>query len=578
MIRTVLLALALALAVRARADGSIRRFAVVAGASLGGAGRTPLRYATSDARDVSRVLRRLGGVARGDLVLVEEPDPDRLRGAIASVAGEAERARAAGRRVELFLYYSGHSDEDGLLLGGSRLPYADLRRELERVRADVRVAILDSCASGAMTRAKGGVHRPPFLLDASSRVSGSAILTSSAADEAAQESDRLRASFFTHALLTGLRGAADASGDGVVTLSEAYQFAFRETLARTEGTQAGPQHATYDMDLAGSGDVVMTDLRGADALLVVPEALEGRVFVRNVEGQLVAELRKVRGARVELALEEGRYQVRVARGARLLEVPVVLSPAGRVVLDEASLRPVPLEATASRGDAPAAGGDALAAAAPAAAPLAVAVAPVPPAVAPPVPSPAPASDHASLFTARYLAGVRGGIVSSRREGLELGSSTEAAVAAWYGEFLGLELSSGYQRVSGRLTARMPEGPLEYGGRVRDVMTMVPTRLSLLLGLPTRSLRPYLLAGVGATWVQLQRFSLEPGLKDPTPPHRLLDHGLFKTFHAGVGLEARLSRSISALVDVRWTIGGATLIQQWIPLDTVSATAGLAWTF
>ncbi len=233
------LLLSLAVPVRA-ADGPTRRFAVVAGASLGGAGRTPLRYAASDARDVARVLRRLGGVALDDLVLVEEPDADRLRAALVTVAAEADRAHRAGRRVELFVYYSGHSDEEGLLLGTSRLAYADLRHELDRVPADVRVAILDSCASGAITRAKGGVHRPPFLLDESSRVSGHAFLTSSAADEMAQESDRLRASFFTHALLTGLRGAADASADGVVTLNEAYQFAFRETLAGTEALAGGP--------------------------------------------------------------------------------------------------------------------------------------------------------------------------------------------------------------------------------------------------------------------------------------------------------------------------------------------------
>ena len=44
--------------------------------------------------------------------------------------------------------------------------------------------------------------------------------------EAAQESDRICASYFTHYLVSGFRGAADLSGDGKVTLNEAYQFAF----------------------------------------------------------------------------------------------------------------------------------------------------------------------------------------------------------------------------------------------------------------------------------------------------------------------------------------------------------------
>jgi hypothetical protein len=333
-----------------RAEEPLRRLAVIAGGSQGGTGRVPLRYALSDARGVAGLLRQLGGVEADDLALLEEPDVGQLQAALIRAAAEAARAHAAGRRVELLLYYSGHSDEEGLLLRASRLPYADLRRSLDAVPAEVRVAILDSCASGAFTRLKGGVHRPPFLLDAASRVEGHAFLTSSAADEASQESDRLGASFFTHALLTGLRGAADVSGDGVVTLGEAYQFAFQETLARTETSRGGPQHATYDINLVGSGDVVLTDLRRAGATLVLPEGLAGRLFVRDAGGGLVAELRKIPGARVELALESGPYDVRLVLERRVSQGRVVLAPSDRQVLDERLLAPVALEATASRGE------------------------------------------------------------------------------------------------------------------------------------------------------------------------------------------------------------------------------------
>ena len=345
------LVLASLVATGARAAEPTRRFAVVAGAAHGGPGRMPLRYAASDAREFARVLRELGGVAPADTALLEDPTPAAFRAALARAAAEAGAVRARGGRSELFVYYSGHSDADGLLLGAERLGYADLRAELDRMPAEVRVAILDSCASGAFTRQKGGVHRAPFLLDASSSLRGHAFLTSSAADEASQESDRLRASFFTHALLAGLRGAADANGDGRVTLNEAYQFAFQETLAQTESTQTGPQHATYDIGLVGSGDVVLTDLRMAGAALVVPPAVEGRVFVRDESGLLVAELRKVKGASVELALPPGGYQVRVAMGNRVEAGTFVVPGSGRVVVVPEQLSPVALEATASRGDA-----------------------------------------------------------------------------------------------------------------------------------------------------------------------------------------------------------------------------------
>ena len=44
------------------------------------------------------------------------------------------------------------------------------------------------------------------------------------------------------------------------------------------------------MSLTGTGDVVMTDLRSTKAGLGLAENLEGRVFIRDEKGELVAEL------------------------------------------------------------------------------------------------------------------------------------------------------------------------------------------------------------------------------------------------------------------------------------------------
>lgn len=347
----VLLALLLALPDLASAE-TIRRFALLFGAHDGGVDRVRLRYAGSDARAVARVLEELGGVAPADRLLVEDPDRREVQRAFAAMGERIAEARGRGERVELFVYYSGHSDEEGLLLGGERFGYAELRQALESLPADVRVAILDSCSSGALTRAKGGVHRPPFLLDTSTRVHGHAYLTASSADEAAQESDRIRASFFTHSLVSGLRGAADATGDGKVTLTEAYQFAFQETLARTEQTNAGAQHPAWEMQLVGTGDLVITDLRSTAARLVVEQPIAGRIFVRDASGALVVELRKTVQAPVELGLAPGTYRVTVDEGGRLRAATIDLSDARPTVLRADALRPVEGERNRLRGDGP----------------------------------------------------------------------------------------------------------------------------------------------------------------------------------------------------------------------------------
>ena len=360
----------------------VRRFALLAGANLGGATRVPLRYANADAEALLSVLRHLGGVEPEDALLVLDADRADFLAAVETLRSRLQAAAQPTLRREVVLYYSGHSDERGLLLGGEHLAYKDLRRALEGLPAEVRVAVLDSCASGALTRAKGGQRRPPFLVDAASDVRGLAILTSSSASETSQESDHIGASFFTHYLVSGLRGAADQDADRRVTLAEAYRFAFHETLARTEQTRGGAQHPAYDFQLVGTGDLVMTDLRSTAAGLTLSEDLGGRVWVRDAQGRLVVELRKQPGRTMELGLQPGRYGVRVEQAQGLGQAQIELVAGAQAVLTPQALSSEALEgagpkgspapqspATAASGEPPEAPGSSESPEAPAPAPL-----------------------------------------------------------------------------------------------------------------------------------------------------------------------------------------------------------------
>ena len=330
---------------------SARRFALIIGANSGGPSRTPLRYAQSDAAAFGALLQALGGVSLEDKVVLNEPTRAEFETHIDALR-QRMQDRGAATRIELIVYFSGHSDENGLMFGTDRLPYDEFRTALAVLPADVRIAIVDSCQSGALTRRKGGTMRAPFLLDTSTRIRGQAILTSSSETEAAQESDRIRGSFFTHYLLSGLRGAADVTHDRKVTLNEAYQFAFAETLARTEGTKYGAQHPGYEIELTGSGDVVMTDLRATSASLVIDDEVMGRIFVRDSEGHLVAELYKAPGRTVEIGLTAGVYAVRVEQkdARQVLEGRVTVADQEALRLTTQMLRASPLEVASRRGD------------------------------------------------------------------------------------------------------------------------------------------------------------------------------------------------------------------------------------
>ena len=281
----VLVLLAAASSVSAAQEIQINRYVLAVSANYGGEGRPTLRYAASDARSFVNVLKEMGGVQAGNVVEVKEPSVAAFQQKIDELDKRIARNKSAGGRDEVLVYYSGHADEKGLRLGKETFAWKALRTKIDSLHADVKIAVIDACGSGAITRAKGGVAVPAFMVDKSSDMKGYAFITSSTQDESSQESDKLKGSFFTHSLVSGLRGAGDISGDGKVTLSEAYQFAFNETLQKTEATMGGAQHPSRDMNLAGTGDVVMTDLRSMNAGLDIGEDVEGRLFIRDEGGR-----------------------------------------------------------------------------------------------------------------------------------------------------------------------------------------------------------------------------------------------------------------------------------------------------
>jgi hypothetical protein len=332
-------------------DAGVRRFALFVGANDGGDDRVTLRYAVSDAARVADAMFSVGGVQPGDSRLLRDPDGATIDRTIQWIAREADRAKGEVRRVEFLLYYSGHSDEQGLLLGNERYYYRDLRNAIESVRADVAVAMLDSCSSGSFTRLKGGYRGQPFLIHDTADMTGYAFLTSSSDNEASQESDEIGASFFTHYLVSGLLGAADTTRDGRVTLNEVYQYAFAETLSRTAGTVAGPQHPAYEIQLTGAGDLVLTDLGQANAGILLEPRVSGRVYIRDHDrGRIVAEFEKYRGDSLEIAVPAGRYRVELRSADGMSVAAVTTLSGGSTPVASGDFSSMRLERNRLRGD------------------------------------------------------------------------------------------------------------------------------------------------------------------------------------------------------------------------------------
>jgi hypothetical protein len=313
------------------------RLAIVYGHNGGTLTHPPLRFAQADATRVASMLTELAGVKSEDLRLMVGRPRAELEAALEWATQRVANAhRAPGAQVILYLYVSSHGDDGrGLELGSQTLAWADLKASLTKTNADVRVAFIDACnASGLLetgARATGS-----FEIRAEDRltVSGEALITSSAADEPSLEAGAYKGGVFTHHLLGALRGAGDRSGDGQVSLEEAYRYAYARTVEGDSG-----QHPGYGFKLSGHGELFVSSPKSASAALLLPRNLDAVTVTAVDASDRFLELRQPEGRL--LALPPGRWQLELWRGGQAKRGVVTLAAGSRLTVDEAEFLDAP---------------------------------------------------------------------------------------------------------------------------------------------------------------------------------------------------------------------------------------------
>jgi len=336
------------------AAAETHKFALIIGNDLGHDPTAELRFAERDATKMHRVLIELGGFSPDDARLLTGASIDKVRAELAATKRRIEsRAKRPGDRTLLLLYYSGHAEGEVLEIGGGSLEFDELRSYLERSPADVRLAFVDSCRSGRLISMKGGRRGPGFDIHVTDEITarGFAIITSSAPDELSQESAEVRGAIFTHYLISALRGAGDESGDGKVTLGEAYQYAYTRTLARSSKTVGGSQHPMYHFRLEGRGEIVLTNTDRTGSLVAVTLPEPGRLVLLDGEGEsIVAETDLTADRTALLAVRPGEYLAYlITPGGAVREARADVASGARAELGPDDFETTQLEIGVSKG-------------------------------------------------------------------------------------------------------------------------------------------------------------------------------------------------------------------------------------
>jgi len=211
-----------------------------------------LRYTDDDAYRVYAFLKSPEGGALPDdqirILVDEEASLDHIRETISDLFMQADEQDL------VLLYFSGHGvkgaflpfDFDGY---NRKLPHEEIGEMLQQSPARYKICFADACHSGGLF-AERSVSATPELVNFYQNLfeaaQGTAIIMSSKSEETSLESSGLRQGVFSHFLIRGLKGEADANGDTLVSIQELYDYIYVNVRAYTAMRQSPVIKGNYD--------------------------------------------------------------------------------------------------------------------------------------------------------------------------------------------------------------------------------------------------------------------------------------------------------------------------------------------
>ncbi len=180
---------------------------------------------------------------------------------------EATRANILAAADELYMkanpndliifYFSGHGGPNIFAGHDGSVSHTELKKIIAASGVNKRLCIADACYSGTFNSEDVKERRKltedemnQKYYDHLGRTSqGMALFMSSASNETSLEMGSLQQGAFTYHYVEGLKGAADANGDKIITVSELYKYVSEKVATTTYDHQHPQLRGIFDHDM-----------------------------------------------------------------------------------------------------------------------------------------------------------------------------------------------------------------------------------------------------------------------------------------------------------------------------------------
>jgi hypothetical protein len=278
-----------------------------------------LRYPELDLRRFVDAMTTMAGVGSKQIVIVRDGSLAEIKAGFSKAKTILAALPKSPENSKFLFYYSGHADTKGLHFSDGSLERDEFHQLIAKVNADTKVAILDSCYSGALS-AKGIKIAEEFAIPKAQfdEPTGAVFLAATSASDQAFEIDELKGSLFTHHLTAGLYGLADFNQDGLVTVEELYQHIYKQVNLNSLGLpDALQQKPEYSSRLSGRGALVMSFVKQKTSEVFIDESLVGEITFSAKRGMQMFRIYKPTVEKKSVRLTPGGYEMVVRDGDQI---------------------------------------------------------------------------------------------------------------------------------------------------------------------------------------------------------------------------------------------------------------------